>query len=331
MQDRNRGGGPPLYPKPFNYLDLPSISPRRARPVTHEQRKVGLINGQLEGRIRTLGPIHVGSGNLELSRRLTSLSRKDQEKYPLVRGFVSSNGNLVIPGSSLKGAIRSAVEAITLSCVAKKGSRTNVDRELQECRNKEYLCPTCRIFGAMGFLGKVKFGDAVQEEGGKIEVWELPQMFRPQTNDPDGRKFYMHGKQAKGEQPVQVVPENQFFSFKLRFDNLEPTEIGVLVLAMGLSPRPGESLRLKLGGFKPACLGSVEFEPERLMIEQAEQNALNYDAPEDALFTDATEISKQFEQWVKQAREKLVQAEQFEQLVETLQYPGNRDCPPGMY
>ena len=231
------------------------------------------------------------------------------------------------------------VEAVTLSCVAKKGSRTYLpNQDFMECRNKEYLCPACRLFGAMGFLGKVKFRDAVQlpDSYGKrrVEVHTLPQMFRPQTNDPDGRKFYMHGKQASGDQPVEVVPEGEFFSFGIRFDNLEEAEMGVILLALGLSPRPAESLRLKVGGFKPACYGSVEFEPERLLVEQSFQNCLDYDAVQDELITDSNLLQKRFEGWVSVARDgnnPLVLRDQFTELANTLKYPGERDCPPGLY
>ena len=67
---------------------------------------------------------------------------------------------IVIPGSSLKGAIRSVVEAISESCVSKtvKKVRDAFPTEYKffnECQ-QDNLCVACRMFGAMGFQGKYR-------------------------------------------------------------------------------------------------------------------------------------------------------------------------------
>lgn len=335
MSERFRGGGggrAPIYPKPFRYIEIPGSSPQRRNPITHERVVNGSFSGELRGQIRTLGPVHIGSGRLELSRRL-ALSSKVQAEFPLVRGFVTREGKHILPGSSLKGAIRSVVEAISPSCVSKKGRYTNVNNDARECRKKDYLCPACRLFGAMGYLGKVKFEDGVQV-GDAVAVMRLPQMYRPQTTNPDGRKFYMHGQQATGEQPVEVVPEGELFNFSFRFDNLQPAELGLLALALGLSSRQEESFCLKLGGFKPACLGSVKFEPQQLSLESGTASYLDFDAPEAEVLNGWEAIQPRLEPWLEAARNAqpaLILRDRLLKVAETLRYPNDRICPPGLY
>jgi hypothetical protein len=186
------------------------------------------------------------------------------------------------------------------------------------------------MFGAMGYLGKVKFSDAVQVESERVEIWEMPQMFRPRTDNPDGRKFYKHGKQAKGDLPVEAVPADNFFEFKLRFDNLTPAELGLLVLALGLSPNSAEAFNLKLGGFKPACLGSVAFEPQRLVLE-SEASCLDYDVPAANFLESLDSMKPRFTEWIGLARKELVIADNLAHLIKTLTFSSNRECPPGMY
>jgi CRISPR/Cas system CSM-associated protein Csm3 (group 7 of RAMP superfamily) len=329
-----RGGrwqNQPLYEKPFRYLEAPGGVPDREKPVTHEKLQPHLLSGQLKGHLRTRGPVHVSSGTVELSR-LVDLPTSMVSNYPLVRAFVRSEGHRIIPGSSLKGAVRSTFEAITLSCIA-KGRRDVVARDWQECRRKDWLCPACRLFGAMGYLGKIKFSDAVQQSN-RGEVWTVPQMYQPKTRDPDGRKFYMHGKQTTGEQPVEAVPEGELFNFSVRFDNLSEAELGGLLTALGLSPDPREKFSLKLGGFKPACFGSVEFEVEQLLLEAPASNSLNYDASPVERITETASLSGRFTSFILAARQKnrpLVQTDALTELAQILRYTEDRECPPGAY
>ena len=322
--------------KPFEYVPLSRNAPARHKPVTHEKYAANTLSGWLAGQIVAVGPLHIGSGLLESTQPLEHrLSRRDRSNFSLIRSFVTSQGKRIIPGSSLKGAIRSLVEGLSESCVCKIANRGYLDnREQSECRVKENLCPACRIFGAMGFQGRVKFSDAVQA-GDRGEVRKLPQLYRPQTRFPDGRKFYYHGRQAEGDQPVEVVPEDSQFSFRLDFENLQAAEMGLLLLGLGLTGQAGgASYRVKLGGFKPACFGSVEFAVERVVLNNTSQTAsLEYDLlPANEI--DGEALNDWYTEHVKVAIDgpgALVVAKNYRQLSKILAFPGDRDCPTGMY
>src|SRR2546426_10579675 len=98
---------------------------------------------------------------------------------PLVLEHYRTTGHRAIPATSLKGCVRSVVEAISRSCVSKTRAKEERPRDRvqpspleqsRECRKPEKTrsgeaprpCPACRLFGAMGFGGKVTFRDALQ-------------------------------------------------------------------------------------------------------------------------------------------------------------------------
>ena len=193
-------------PKPFAFVPLPRRVNRR-EPIGHDQYREGHISGQIHGTIEALSPIHIGSGVIDIGR--------DVE---LIKTAVRTGENIVIPGSSLKGAIRSVVEAISESCVSKVSYqvRRAVPREFSECRQKNRLCVACRMFGAMGFQGNIAIQDAPHIHG-EIGTEYVPELFSPRRyqrrmQDIPGRKFYMHGEVATGETPLKRVKEVQDFA-----------------------------------------------------------------------------------------------------------------------
>ena len=113
-----------------------------------------LMTGTLEGTILALSPVHVASGQTELTGK----------QPPLVKAHFRRNGRLTIPGSSLKGAVRNIVEAISYppSCLRVTRARfAEQPNNVQACTDKERLCVACRMFGAMGYLGQVRLHDAI--------------------------------------------------------------------------------------------------------------------------------------------------------------------------
>ena len=152
-QGRNREQA---APKPFAYIPLPRRINKK-HPTGHDQYHADHISGQIHGIIEALSPIHIGSGVIDIG-----------QDVELIKTAVRTSGNVVIPGSSLKGAIRSVVEAISESCVSKVSYqvRRAVPRSFSECRQKNRLCVACRMFGAMGFQGNIAIQDAPHIEGG---------------------------------------------------------------------------------------------------------------------------------------------------------------------
>jgi CRISPR/Cas system CSM-associated protein Csm3 (group 7 of RAMP superfamily) len=331
-----RGGNQQSAPveKPYRYIA--TTDPRRALPQTHE-RYGQTLTGKMKGFIRTLAPLHVGSGILDRSERLF-VSNEDIEDFPLAKAFVmtsfGSSKYRIVPSTSLKGAVRSVVETLTDSCICKvkSNNRDSVPQNRRECefkpnRNRKELCPACRIFGALGYLGKVRFSDAEQarDEGVVIPTGQLYEPGKRPNAAPD-RKFYPHhATTSEGEQPVEAVPENEEFNFSVRFENMLPVEMGALGLALGqVEPR----LRLKLGGFKPLGFGTVEFVIEKLRLENDRALYFDYDADSEEVANPA----EKFAEWAKAATggaNPLVAKEKLEKLSQILRFPTNLQPPEG--
>lgn len=134
-----------------------------------------------EWRLSSVQPLGVGSGLIGLvNGKPTRLITVDVQGRP------------VVPGPSLKGAVRAIYEAITRSCVA--GPRTRWEESAKklpkafnagssgrpvsveptqrpealrgQCSVRERplrLCPACALFGTLGYRGRVAFEDAVIE------------------------------------------------------------------------------------------------------------------------------------------------------------------------
>lgn len=215
-------------------------SPRRlslSHAHHHTERGLG---GVMRLEIEALSPLFVGTGDVET------------DQAPLVyQPFARMGGRLVIPGTTLKGVVRSYAEALSPCC------------EGGTCRGDK-LCLCCSIFGTLGFLGRVCFCDSPFDAPTEIRRVEV----RRGGRDWGGRRFYHHDKPAN---PQDINEDGQSYEERLEvavldgrriacdlfFENLTLPEMGLLLLAMGLSPR--HRFRLKLGGGKNRRLGSVRF------------------------------------------------------------------------
>ena len=310
-------------PKPFAFMPLPNRV-NRQRPTGHDLYNAECTTGQIQGTIEALSPIHIGSGIIDLG-----------QDVELIKTGVRTSGNVVIPGSSLKGAIRSVVEAISESCVCKVSGRIRraVPRDFAECHQKERLCVACRMFGAMGFQGNIAIQDAPQIEG-EIVTKLVPELYAPGRyqrgmQDIPGRKFYMHGEVASGETPVEACEVGSKFRFVVQIDNLRQAEWGLLFTALG--HHPNHSFKIKIGGAKPVCFGSIDFQIEKIQVEeQTRDRYLDWD-----LQQEAEKTGEQLERWmsecITQATNSLIQQNLLTQLAQILRYPNDRGCPSGLY
>ena len=310
-------------PKPFAFVPLPKRVNRR-KPIGHDQYRDGHISGQIHGTIEALSPIHIGSGIIDIG-----------QDVELIKTAVRTGGNIVIPGSSIKGAIRSVAEAISESCVCKVSSRVRgaVPREFSECRRKEYLCVACRMFGAMGFQGNIAIQDAPHIDG-EIGTEYVPELFSPgryqrRLQNIPGRKFYMHGEVATGETPVEACRRGSRFRFVIQVDNLKQAEWGLLFTALGHHHE--HPFKLKIGGAKPVCFGSINIQLEKIQIEeQTGDRYLDWDVQ-----LEAARIGEQLEAWKRectdQATDSLIKRDLLTKLARILRYSNDRRCPSGLY
>ena len=240
------------------FYDKIRLVAKDAEPVEKERSRLqytaALLSGRIVGQFVALQPLHVGTGLLVPPAEVGIGS-----DVPLLKSFHQIDGRLTIPGSSLKGPVRSLVEAMTYSCVNK--TRARLDRDSYgECRynSKRHqgdLCPACKIFGAMGYQGQVVFSDAPLVNGQSI-VHFIPPQFQPK-GDRD-RRIYPHDliDDRDPTWPLEAADIDSQFSLQVTFENLSAAELGLVLLALGQGPQP---ICLKIGAGKSAGMGTVQF------------------------------------------------------------------------
>lgn len=220
-----------------------------------------------EGRLVLERALHIGSS------RTTSNAATDS---PVVRDFY---GRPYIPGSTLRGVFRSAVEKLLRGlplagspicggppgCIqaeeANKKAYAKIkiiptqairERKLRELL-EQHLCLCCRVFGCIDFASRVFFSDA--SLSGPFAAFALTEVRdgvaidRDRETAADQRKF-----------DYEVVPPGMSFTFELTAENLSSTAGELSVLAIGLQ----ELLQgnLHLGGKRAGGLGKVRLIPE---------------------------------------------------------------------
>ncbi len=315
MSERNRFGNQPPLPKPYAFVPLLEGQQDLAKPVGHHRYQPDTLSGVLRATIVARSAVHVASGLLEQTR---------DPKYPLIKAHFRVNGKIAIPGTSLKGCIRSIVEAISRSAVHVTKARPLPDETLPS-RSVDQLDPAARLFGAQGYQGVVRFADAVLIEG-KIITVPTPQLFRPRDTysdeqQPRGRKFYMHGELARGDLPLEACDAGSRFGLRMDFNNLTQGELGLILIALGLGkPR----LWPKLGGGKPVCLGTIEVLDPQLTIDDPRASYRDFDA---------VAALQPLQPLIDAARaERLVLDDQLNRLADILRWPrGERRCPDRSY
>lgn len=328
--DRGRGGSnEEPEPKPFSKV-LIKRDKAAIKPLGHHRFHAKTFSGTLTCVLTALRPLHIGSGIYEL----------DANENP-VRGQVSADGKAIIPGTSLKGAIRSIAEAITNSCV--RITRSDIGRNLavrgaEACRmvtprQPSQLCVCCSIFGALGYQGRVAFSDA-RLLGGVMTTHQIQSPYPPRDSARaykdaqklfNGRKFYYHGEPvaAREGEPYQVVAQNSDFEFTISFESLSDAEMCLLVVAMGIL----DDIVIKIGGGKQAMLGSAEIVPRSLQLHIPE-----------ASFTDFSggvkEIKEQVTQYLLDEvgqSSQLINEDALDELAKIWAWPSERKAPTGMY
>lgn len=176
----------------------------------------------------------------------------------VIRDF---QGRPFIPGSSLKGALRSGVERRAewlglTSCRLEEGFRClSTDKAAYDCHrdrplsqrlqelNGALLCETCRLFGSRVVASKVQIDDLPLDRGFEViaermvEVRDGVGIERDSGTAAEGVKF-----------DYEVVPSLTAFSFFMTAENLELPQlallaVGLLEMMEGSIPLGGKSTR----------------------------------------------------------------------------------------
>ncbi len=218
------------------YFLLDQLDPERS-PAPN--RRDGLW-GQIEIELECLTEVHVGStapvvvdldGKTTLVQGMTRLATE----YGIVP---------VIPGSSVKGAVRALVEAITPSC-----DRLSPDRNAA-CRDTSRLCPACAALGAPGWRATVAFSDLVPVEPVGLRVRRIAQRYSHASAPRKGRRLY--GIRPEAPLPTEVealecLPVGSRLRGTVVFEGTPEAETGAITLALGLPPHGLPLLRLGAG------------------------------------------------------------------------------------
>lgn len=218
---------PPARPA---YFRLPLLVPRRSRPP---ERGQGLW-GELAIEVECLTEVHVGG---------TAPDIVDLDRGPaLIEGMTSIPGKEgpvpVVPGSSVKGAVRAVVEAITPSCDRVEG---------KGCAG-EALCPACAALGAPGWRSTFAFSDLVPTAPDvALEGVLIAQRYSHRDAPRRGRRLY-------GLVPEEPLPSQQealaclskgtVLTGTIRLEGASETAAGLVTLALGLPPKGLPLLRL---------------------------------------------------------------------------------------
>jgi len=340
MDKRTPWGKPgTVAPKPYEFVSFHDQVVRQAVPGHHVLRP-DLHTGVLTFRLWTLTPLFVSSGQVALSEDLGLPAGQ------VVQAHYRIGDRPAVPASSLKGAVRSVAEAVSASClgITRVNRRDLPDVFSRPC-TRQAACPCCTLFGMGGseaYLGQVRFADALLQEGGQMMVYHLPALYRPRAGAPvyldqrrryKGRKFYKHGKPHATAQggDSEVIRHGSLLSAQVAFTNLSDEQLGLLLYALGL----GGSFRLKLGGGKPASLGSLETKPLRLVLRNSQQAFLNGDSTVQAeTVCEGEALVAKVHSYITTARKSgYILKQQAEELEQVLRFDRKTlsECPTGIY
>jgi CRISPR/Cas system CSM-associated protein Csm3 (group 7 of RAMP superfamily) len=265
---------------PYDFVQLGQAatrSPMKKRGHDHFTGLSGVLTCRLTAETHLFVPgYRAGGAGRTLQHESLSFCRGGPSKMP------------IIPGTSLKGVLRTVAEAVSGACFIYDNlryERNSVEYDLAQsythCNDIERLCPACRIFGLLNgrsvFSGLVTVGDAratgaVQTEMLTLGVLSAPKpRHRPfygrvgQPRQLRGRKFYYHHlpehiitrTQRDGQnKTVEAAKPGTTFIFDVTYTNLTEQELALLLYAIVLEPE----MRHKVGMGKPVGLGSAHIE-----------------------------------------------------------------------
>lgn len=286
-----------MNPYDFARIDW-NRPPERRKPIWHHQL-VGpgtqqLYSGHIDVDVFAETPIFVSD-----PRNVPNDPKKPAQFMQ------NKRGEYIIPGSSLKGMLRTLVETLGNGCLTlfdgdydrgKVNYRRDVPQGFLHCENNTNLCIACRTFGMLKeraggvFLGKVNTGDAVAYAD---SVYKYEPMYTAVLVEPkprheafyldearghiSGRKFYFHhSPDVKPLSESHLIlfsgkPANRFIQ-PLDYDTRFHFRVDFTGLeadefgAFLLAIALEENMRHKIGYGKPSGLGSVYLQPSALTL-----------------------------------------------------------------
>ena len=337
---------PAIEREPFDFVRYPDGNAIDYDAATGHDRFRGR-SGHLECELTALSPFLVMDSHERAGSNQMNTGK-----------FMRNRSGYIIPGTSLKGMVRSLFEVLYPSCTQTTGRGSRVPNAFKPCRSRSKMCPACRVFGFLSggtvHKGQVNLGTAHanKDEEGKNPradtARQLIPLFTPDPTEPKyneggrakGYKFYYHQPKVQRAMSsndekfgnwVAPLPAGTTFSFTVTFENLTDKELNALVAALVLTdaatdPETGDTVavRPKLGYGKPAGLGSVAIRLTKVEIQQnARQAYRSFDRSPMVMTEDSGELSE----WVSKRQQLFFGAPNrtVKDLIRILRYPPRED------
>lgn len=295
----------PVHEKPYDFVpiaDKPTNNTAAGHHLVAGTTANPRISGILCGSIVSESLVSIASGYvipMDAIKGHGDIEMASIGKDQLVASHIRSGGQRIIPGSSLKGAIRSVVEAITASGMQftpRAKSKTVKKHTVLEIKNRvsnqqlpappelPSISLVNRLFGLTsgrhGYQGQCSFYDAPQVHGTGRIFRRLP-LYRPQPDysegDPSittnwwryfgdserksyiGRKFYRVGKSQEVHQPYTAVEACSIGSAFTFTMHFNNLTEIELGVLLIALGANGQIPYMKIGGGKPVSFGTVRF------------------------------------------------------------------------
>jgi hypothetical protein len=224
------------------YETFPLVEPERRRPPDPLEG----IWGRLDIEATVVRHVHIGSGGWavvggdrpQLAAATVTQPEPRSDRVPAP----------CIPGSSLKGALRVVVEALSPSCDP---------LEERRCKGAE-LCPACTVFGLAGRRGLVSPGELEPAGDCKVALVRIPQRYSHPGAPRRGRRLYRlepEASTAGTDELIEVLREGSVLRGEIALRGVPDWGAGLLTIALGVGPM-GLPL-LRIGGGKNRGLGAL--------------------------------------------------------------------------
>lgn len=238
-----------LYRKSYDFVPFPD------RIQYSSEKADEKYTGYIELKIKCMTDVHIGSGYTDFVGN----------SNVLVHQTIKSDGQPVIPGSSLKGAVRNIARTVSASCSPKSDENTKCKVSTPKNDIITDLCITCHMFGAMGWSSKVSFSDfkAIDAD---TKVESLNYQYGPHINtdmSKNGYKFYQTGEnnyKMPSKTQAELICKGSSFSGKIFFKKLTEEELCLLTFSLGLNKNDGHGINIKIGGFRNEGIGEIKTE-----------------------------------------------------------------------
>jgi CRISPR/Cas system CSM-associated protein Csm3 (group 7 of RAMP superfamily) len=139
-----------------------------------------------------------------------------------------------------------------------------------------------------------------------------------EENYPDLVSF----KKGKAVEPYDFIPAGTQLKFNVKFENLRPEEIGLVLAGMGINEENQPLFFPRLGGAKPLRFGVIQVQAKDFKLDSEQSDFTNFDSHESS-------VHKTVEKWVKGNIQAMKTSDLFfekglERITNLLKYPAEK-------